>query len=254
MRCAYHSTSRTSVQCRTCGRPLCPLCDHRIKGFAYCQDCIVRGVEMLRFASRPESTSSRSSRPSPTLAAAVALIPGLGAVYNRQNAKAFVHFILICGLFELAELSGLTLFGLGGVVFYLYSIVDAYRTAQAIRTGANPKEQDERLRRFLQENVRTWAGILIALGIIFLVTDVFRLFTPPIPLLQLWPLLLIGLALYLLIRNWRADRNEDALEPPSTDFRVMTPSLFSPPTGRLTGPVDRQTGSSWPNYSEGRRR
>jgi hypothetical protein len=230
------------------------MCDHRIKGFAYCQDCIVRGVEMLHSVGGSGSATSKAFSPSPGLAALAALVPGLGAVYNRQNAKAFVQFILICGLFELAEFSSLGLFAAGGVVFYLYSMIDAYRTAQAIQRGMDPKKQDERLRRFLKDNVRTWAGILIALGIIFLVTDVFQFFSPANTLVRLWPLLLIGLALYLLIRHWRSNRSEDVLEPPSPDFRVVTPSLFSPPTGRLTGPVDRQTGSPWSNYSEWRKR
>ena len=41
MSCAYHLTNRAVVQCSRCGRPLCPACDHRIRGFPYCQDCIV---------------------------------------------------------------------------------------------------------------------------------------------------------------------------------------------------------------------
>jgi hypothetical protein len=181
------------------------------------------------------------------------LVPGLGAVYNRQNAKAFVHFILICGLLELAELTGLSLFAMGGAVFYIYSMVDAYRTAKAIRQGMNPAEADERFRRFFLENMRTWAGILIALGIVFLSTDVFPFFRPPGTLIRLWPLLLIGLAAYLLVRQWRSNRGEDGLEPPTADFRVVTPSLFSPPRGPLTGPIDPPSESSLPNVFSGRR-
>ena len=48
MSCAYHLTNRAVVQCSRCGRPLCPACDHRIRGFPYCQDCIVAGVETLQ--------------------------------------------------------------------------------------------------------------------------------------------------------------------------------------------------------------
>lgn len=253
MRCAYHPGSQALVQCCTCGHSLCPLCDHRIKGYAYCQDCIVRGVEMLRLAGHAESGPSGRSRPSPVMAAVAALIPGLGAVYNKQNAKAFVHFILVCGMFELAELTSLSLFAAGGVFFYFYSMIDAYRTARAIRQGLSPAEEDERLRRFLQENVRTWAGILIGLGIIFLVTDVFHLFSPSPTVFRLWPLLLIGLAAYLLYRQWRASRSEETPGPHSPDFRVVTPTLFSPPAGRLTDPVGREGGASWSNYSQGRR-
>ncbi len=208
---------------------------------------------MLRSAGQAGSQSSEKSHPTPVLAALAALVPGLGAVYNRQNAKAFVHFILTVGMFELADLSGLGLFMAGGALFYLYSVIDAYRTAQAIRNGANPAEQDERMRRFLQENMRTWAGILIALGIVFLVTDVFHVLSPSSMWLRWWPLLLIGLAVFLLIRQWRAGRREDVVEPLPADFRPVTPSLFSPPSGRLTGPVDPDAGSSWSDYAARRR-
>jgi hypothetical protein len=208
---------------------------------------------MLRFAGRSEPASTRKVRHSPSLAAIAALIPGLGAVYNRQNTRAFVHFISICGVFELAGLTGSTLLSAGAVVLYLYSMVDAYRSAQAIGQGTDPAEQDRKLRRFLQEHTRAWAGILIALGMIFLVTKVFQFLSPSTLLARLVPLVLAGLALYLLIRHWRAGRAEDAAGPPMGDFREVTPSLFSPTAGRVTNLFDRP-GSTWSNYPEMKRR
>ncbi|RMG52494.1 MAG: hypothetical protein D6723_08550 [Acidobacteria bacterium] len=238
MKCFYHPAHRAMIQCSACGRPLCPRCDHRIKGFAYCQDCIVRGVELLRSAGRADPERSMGWRPSPVLAFLAALVPGLGAAYNRQHTKAFVYFIVIVGLWELAELTGLALLGGGGGVIYLYSIMDAVRTARAIRTGSDPTQEDLRLRRFLQDHVRTWAGLLIALGLIFLLTDVFQFFSTPLRLARLWPLLLIAGGVYLIVRQWRASQREEPSEPLSVDFRLVTPSLFSPPTGRLPGATD----------------
>jgi hypothetical protein len=252
MRCAYHPVNRASVQCQACARPLCPMCDHRVRGFAYCQDCIVQGVEMLRFGGRSESTP-RKTKHSPLLAAIAALIPGMGAVYNRQSARAFVHFVSICGVFELAGLTGSTLLSAGAMVLYLYSMVDAYRSAQAIGRGADPAERDRKLRRFLQEHTRAWAGILIALGMIFLVTDVFQFSGPSMLFSRLLPLVLAGLALYLLIRHWRTHRAEDAAEPFTGDFPEVTPALFSSGGGRVTNIVDR-SGSAWSNYPELKKR
>ncbi len=235
MKCFYHPAHRAMIQCSACGRPLCPRCDHRIKGFAYCQDCIVRGVELLRSASRAGRETSIGWKPVPALALLAALVPGLGAAYNRQHTKAFVYFIVIVGLWELAEVTGLAFLGVGGGVFYLYSIIDAVRTARAVRAGSDPAHEDLRLRRFLQEHVRTWAGLLIALGLIFLLTDVFQFFSTPIRLIRLWPVLLIAGGIYLIVRQWRASQREEPSEPLSVDFRLVTPSLFSPPTGRLPG-------------------
>ena len=131
MHCSYHTGSAARVQCSSCARPLCRACDHRIKGYPYCQDCIVLGVEGL---------SRRYSEPRPRgrarWAALFALLPGMGAVYNHQNIKGVVHFATIVGLFQLTAINIVSgFFALAGLVFYLYSIIDAYRTAQLIAGG-----------------------------------------------------------------------------------------------------------------------
>lgn len=207
----------------------------------------MRGVELLRATGLAASASSRW-RPSPVMAALAALLPGLGAVYNRQNTKAFVHFLLVCGLLELAELTGLSLLAMGGGFFYVYSMIDAYRTAQAIGQGLDPAQDDERLRQFLQENVRTWAGILIGLGLLFLLTDVFHLLTLPRSVFRLWPLLLIGLAAYLLYRQGRAGRSQAIEGSRSPDFRLVTPTLFSPPAEQHPDRAGGEGQTSWPHY------
>ncbi len=48
MNCAFHGQNIAVVNCNGCGKPLCPSCDHRVKGFPFCQECIVSGVELLR--------------------------------------------------------------------------------------------------------------------------------------------------------------------------------------------------------------
>ena len=75
------------------------------------------------------------------LAALFAVLPGMGAVYNRQNIKAVVHFVSIIGLFELASLKvAAGVFALAGLAFYLYSIIDAYRTACLLYTSPSPRD------------------------------------------------------------------------------------------------------------------
>src|SRR5713226_3931829 len=145
MYCSYHTASASIVQCSSCARPLCRACDHRIKGYPYCQDCIVLGVEGL-------SRSYRDPRPRGRArwAALFALLPGMGAVYNHQNIKGVVDFAAIVGLFQLTAIhiaSGF--FALAGLAFYLYSIVDAYRTAQLIAGGESGAIDEERFKRSL---------------------------------------------------------------------------------------------------------
>jgi hypothetical protein len=68
MNCAYHSQNVAVVQCNGCGKPLCPTCDHRIKGFPYCQDCIVMGVDLLRQQSQSNYVPYVKKRTSPFVA------------------------------------------------------------------------------------------------------------------------------------------------------------------------------------------
>jgi hypothetical protein len=57
MYCSYHAKNPAVVQCNQCARWLCPACDHRVRGFPFCQDCIVAGVELLRHQSTSPTRS-----------------------------------------------------------------------------------------------------------------------------------------------------------------------------------------------------
>ena len=45
MKCSYHPSVESQESCSACSKFLCGECAHRIKGKAYCQDCLVRGAE-----------------------------------------------------------------------------------------------------------------------------------------------------------------------------------------------------------------
>ena len=142
MSCAYHLTNRAVVQCSRCGRPLCPACDHRIRGFPYCQDCIVAGVETLQQQqSRPGPAGVVRRRTSPFVALLLSLIcPGLGAAYNGQTSKALVHFTIFASFFQMAAVTDGTLFFILGIFgTWLFAIVDAVRTASTAANSHVPK-------------------------------------------------------------------------------------------------------------------
>jgi len=67
---------------------------------------------------------------SPSLAAALSVIPGLGQVYNGSLVRGILLFIL--------TLFGLLLFVLPGVCIWIYCIYDAYHTAGRINRGEIP--------------------------------------------------------------------------------------------------------------------
>lgn len=238
IQCSYHPGQRALVQCAACHRPLCPSCDHRIRGFPYCQDCIIRGIDMLRRPRLSDVTVSRRPRRSPALALLCALIPGLGAVYNHQNVKAIVHFLVIIGLFELADITEIAVFALGGGVFYLFSLMDAYRTAHAINAGLDPREEDERLRERVRERMHLLAVALIGLGLLFIASDLLKLFNVALSLRRLWPIAFVFVGLYLLYRSYRQHRGLDIEAP--RGFWAKPPSLFV----RDSGSLDRRSGDN----------
>ena len=208
MYCSYHTASAARVQCSSCARPLCNACDHRIKGYPYCQDCIVLGVEGL-------SRNYNNVRPRgrARLAALFAVLPGMGAVFNRQNTKAVVHFVSVVGLFQLASIkiaSGV--FALAGMATYVYSIIDAYRTAVLIANGESPAVNEERFKRSLKKRAPLIGMLLISAGLL-LVWNFIRPFGF-VTLARLFPVALIIFGGYLLTRYFK--RSNEEYEPSSS--------------------------------------
>jgi TM2 domain-containing membrane protein YozV len=80
---------------------------------------------------------------SPALAAALAVIPGLGHFYLGHNLKGIAYFVGIGGLQFFGFDLDLTVIGaaigvpmeLGGAGLWLFSIVDAYRTAKHMESA-----------------------------------------------------------------------------------------------------------------------
>lgn len=238
MYCSYHSGSVARVQCSSCARPLCRACDHRIKGYPYCQDCIVLGVEGL---------SRRYNDPRPRgrarLAALFALLPGMGAVYNHQNIKGVVHFATIVGLFQLTTIriaSGF--FALAGLAFYLYSIVDAYRTAQLIAGGESAVIDEERFKRSLIKRAPLIGLVLITSGIL-LVLQIVRPFAW-INFARLFPVALIILGGYLLTRYFKRSSEVGYEQHSASAPYSLVPGRFnersSEQSGQRSNPAGRR--------------
>ena len=189
MNCFYHQVTLANTRCKTCARPLCPACDHRVKGFTYCQDCIVAGVEG-RNTDGPVSRNLEVK--SPGAAGFLGLIPGLGSAYNGLIIKALVHFAVVVGLWEVNDLFDSILFGWAGFAFYVYSIFNAFQDAKRLNTGADLSGEEEALKRLLHEKTNVWGSGLIGIGALAIMRWVL-----PYPFVsKLWPLLLIGLGVY----------------------------------------------------------
>jgi TM2 domain-containing membrane protein YozV len=77
--------------------------------------------------SQPTPASMPARIRNPSLAAALSLLPGLGQVYNGMLVRGIILFI--------ATLLGLLIFIIPGACIWIYSIYDAFRTAEKINRG-----------------------------------------------------------------------------------------------------------------------
>lgn len=244
MNCAYHSHNGATVSCNGCGKPLCPACDHRIKGFPYCQDCIVLGVDLLRSHYQSSGSSYVKAQTSPFVALILSFIcPGLGAAYNGQTYKALIYFAVSVGLFQMAILSGMPLFVFGVLGMWLYSAVDAWKTARLIRSGAQPDLAEDILVQRFSGNPKLWGVLLILLGGTFVLNTIFKDFR--YVMRGLLPIFLIGLGLYIL-RNYIFKSKTDASADTEFSRRTETPSFITAMNDARYSSENFDTNSDYP--------
>ena len=220
------------TQCSNCARPLCQACDHRIRGFAFCQDCIVAGVDALRVRqSQPSGQQVIRRKTSPFIATFLSLfVPGLGAAYNGQTSKAIVHFAIFASFFQMAVVTdGSAFFILGVFGVWLFAAVDACRTAQLTRAGLAPDAEEDAITRQLYGNPLAWGVTLLVLGGLFLARTVVGV---QFPVKRALPVALVVLGAYILYDYLKRHRRRDELRlfdvnnpPPS----VVVTSQFARP-------------------------
>jgi hypothetical protein len=155
------------------------------------------GVDLLRQQSQSNYVPYVKKRTSPLVATILSFVcPGLGAAYNGQTVKALVHFAVFVGLFQMAILTGGTLlFVFGFMGMWLFAALDAWRTAQAIRSGLTPDVAEDILVKRFSGNPKLWGIVLTVLGAAFLLQTVFNLRGLMRGFL---PIMLIGLGVYIL--------------------------------------------------------
>ncbi len=135
MNCANHVDVPAVAYCRTCGKPLCSVCSRDVRGVIYCEECLASHLSGVMpppgsAAVPPEN----NNLPSPTLAAILGIIPGVGAMYNGEFAKGFLHVLIFATLIWMSDhVSGI--FGLGIAAFVIYMPLEAYKTAKARQMG-----------------------------------------------------------------------------------------------------------------------
>ncbi len=207
MNCAIHTDVPAVAYCRTCGKALCEACKRDVKGVVYCEDCIAAHVAGTMPAPQPGVVPIPPrvhNAPSPGLAAMLALIPGVGAMYNGQFRKGVAHVIAFAILIGIASIVGPVMVPVF-FFFFFYLIFDAYKTARAKELG-QPLPDPFGMSRFwgIDDEGADWSSagipigavVLIALGCLFLLHNMGIFYFGWIG--KLWPLILIviGIGIY----------------------------------------------------------
>ena len=143
MNCANHADVPATAYCRTCGKPVCASCARDVRGVIYCEECLASHLSGIMPppgpAAVPPGAKPPTGVPSPKLAAILGIIPGVGAMYNGEFAKGFIHVVIFATLIWMTDnVNGL--FGLAIAAFCVYMPIEAYKTARAKQMGLPPPD------------------------------------------------------------------------------------------------------------------
>ena len=130
MDCVNHSGVTASAFCQNCGRALCPNCvRYGVGGQVLCEPCNLAWQAVPNpFVAPPVSA------PNPSVAAVLGIIPGVGAMYNGQFFKGFIHVVIFAVLISITS----TVHGIFGIfigAWVIYQSFEAFHTAKARRDG-----------------------------------------------------------------------------------------------------------------------
>ncbi len=210
MNCYLHPDTPATAFCRSCGRPLCGLCQRPYEGTVFCQDhAPVAGYTNPADANAaanpyyqaPSGVATAPVQTSPGLAFILGWIPGVGAIYNGQYLKGLVHaviFGLLISLITAADnSSGQPLLIMMMVGFVFYMPFEAYHTAKKRQAGARVDEWSSLLSQSRYTgHAPVGPIILILIGVVFLLDSLhvieFRQFG------RFWPVILILVGAYML--------------------------------------------------------
>ncbi|HUQ91988.1 MAG TPA: hypothetical protein VM120_09915 [Bryobacteraceae bacterium] len=193
--------------CRFCGKALAQDQVNSYQGTYYCAEHLPRteysaaSSGTTSAAASPNAARILRDGPSPGLAFVFGLIPGVGAIYNGQYAKGFVHVLIAGLLFSLAGRDSGAMepfFEMFIPVWFFYMAFEAYHTAKK-RLAGEPVDEFSSI--FPSTGVGTGFPILplllIALGVLFLLNNLeiirIRQLMP-----YAGPIFLIGLGCYML--------------------------------------------------------
>jgi len=225
MNCLNHPEAPAIAYCRECGKALCEACRREADGIIYCEEHS-QGAGWPATSASPAASAppappaspytapppyTRSSPPpprhsdtgaSPGLAFLLGFIPGVGAIYNGQYVKGFIHVVVFGILIAIVSNDETSdnlqpLFGMMIAVWVFYMAFEAYHTAKRRQLGQPVDEFSSIVPRAGHPARFPLAPtVLIAVGVLFLLHNLNILRIGE--LIRYWPVALICLGAYML--------------------------------------------------------
>jgi hypothetical protein len=166
-------------------------------------------------AAAPPTAAVKTS---PGLAFLLGLLPGVGAIYNGQYLKGFIHVAILGVLISIMSSGHVNgpmepFMGMLIGAWYLYMPFEAFHTAKKREMGLPVDEWSSLLtQRSRHGNVLPVGPVvLIGIGVLFLLDTLGLL--PLSEIFRFWPLLLIGIGVYSLYARLSGGP-ADAVPPP----------------------------------------
>ncbi|MBI2687980.1 MAG: hypothetical protein HYX27_16855 [Acidobacteria bacterium] len=208
--------------CRICGKSLTPEEQHAALGTIYCAEHVPADAPhpspppsspwTVPASAPPPVTNPNApgpGAPSPGLAFILGIIPGVGAIYNAQYAKGLIHVLVFGMLISMANADSVgdmqPLFAILIPVWVFYMAFEAYHTAKNRLEGRQVEEFSSVI-PVRAEGPPVGPAVMIGLGIVFLLNNLGLLRFSQI--FKFWPLVLIGMGIYMLLERTRRSSSE----------------------------------------------
>jgi hypothetical protein len=202
-----------TAYCRSCGKALTEDTVRVALGTVYCEEHLPPAPAAPSPYTGPAAPAAIANPGvSPGLAFLLGLIPGVGAIYNGQYTKGFVHVVILGMLISIlssGNAGGLEpMFGILLGVFWFYMAFEAFHTAKKRMVG-EPVDEFSSLvdLRLKGPGFPVAPVLLIALGVLFLLNNFGLLRLRDV--MRYWPVLLILTGSWLLYVRMRPDKQLD---------------------------------------------
>jgi TM2 domain-containing membrane protein YozV len=154
-----------------------------------------------------QGLSKGQKEKNPSLAAFLAIFPGMGAIYNGNIIKGITYmliFTILIVLTDNAQDPDAVVFGLMIAGFFIFQIVDSYNEASKINQNVlneqNPSSYKGDLSLFS-------AIVVLVIGIVFQLAN-FDLITYR-QVTRLWPLVLIIFGIKIVYNYFKREENKN---------------------------------------------